>query len=371
MHLTRPRILILSAYDAASHQRWRQQLEESLPEFDWHCLSLPPRFFRWRIRGNALSWLNDPLLQQPWDLLLATSMTDLASLKGFHPNLAQVPAILYMHENQFAFPTSERQTKSTEPALVNLFSAVAADQLLFNSEWNRNSFIDGVSFLLKKLPDAMPKDLVPSLLAKSSLLPVPIDDKLFVHRTRLTGIRCPHLIWNHRWEYDKGPDRLLKLLDKLVLRGQDFCLSLVGEQFRQQPEAFGKIQRDHHSRLLHFGYQAQVEEYHQLLQQADIVLSTALHDFQGLSMLEAMASGCLALAPNRLAYPEYIPNEQCYASHPQDPDAEADAAAELLIHWLHNPPMQPTPDNWRLSKLTPSYRQAIKETIKGSANLIF
>lgn len=366
MSPTRPRILILSAYDAASHQRWRQQLVNSLPEFEWHCLSLPPRYFSWRIRGNALSWLNEPLLQQPWDLLLATSMTDLASLRGFHPKLAQVPALLYLHENQFAFPDSGRQFNSYEPQMINLYSAVAADRLLFNSEWNRQSFVQGVAGLLKKLPDALPKGLPQALLAKSSILPVPIEDKLFVKRARLTDTRCPHLLWNHRWEYDKGPDRLLKLLDNLVARGQDFRLSLVGEQFRQQPEAFAQIQQAHHSRLLHFGYQTQVEEYHQLLQQADIVLSTALHDFQGLSMLEAMASGCLALAPNRLAYPEYIPTEQCYASHPQDPETEADAAAERLIEWLHNPPEQPTPDDWRLSQLTPAYRQAIK----GSASLI-
>lgn len=360
MHAHRPRILILSAYDAASHQRWRQQLVKALPEFDWHCLSLPPRYFSWRIRGNALSWLNEPLLQQPWDLLLATSMTDLAGLRGFHASLARVPALLYLHENQFAFPDSGRQFNSYEPQMINLYSAVAADHLLFNSEWNRQSFIQGVTGLLKKLPDALPKHLPQALQQKSSILPVPIEDALFAQRTRLADTHCPHLLWNHRWEYDKGPDRLLRLLDKMVLRGQDFRLSLVGEQFRQQPEAFAQIQQDHAARLLHFGYLPQVKDYHQLLQQADLVMSTALHDFQGLSMLEAMASGCLALAPERLAYPEYIPPEHCYASYPEDPDAEAEAALSRLMHWLQTPPQQPAPDPWRLSQLIPAYRQILK-----------
>ncbi|WP_200882005.1 tRNA-queuosine alpha-mannosyltransferase domain-containing protein [Nitrincola sp. A-D6] len=297
MSSTRPRILLLSAYDAASHKRWREQLIMSLPEFDWHCLTLPPRFFRWRIRGNALSWLNEPALQEPWDLIIATSMTDLVGLRGFHQTLTSVPTLLYMHENQFAFPESSHATNNVEPCMINLFSAVAADHLVFNSEWNRQSFLQGVSALFKKLPDQLPKGLPEALLNKSSILPVPLEDKLFIKRQCLTDTTCPHLLWNHRWEYDKGPDRLLKLLDSLVSRGQDFRLSLVGEQFRQQPEAFAQIQQVHHSRLLHFGYQTQIEEYHQLLQQADIVLSTALHDFQGLSMLEAMPLAALRWHP--------------------------------------------------------------------------
>jgi hypothetical protein len=61
----KPRILILSGYDAGSHRRWREQLVASQPEFEWRSLFLAPRFFRWRIRGNALSWLDEPLLREP------------------------------------------------------------------------------------------------------------------------------------------------------------------------------------------------------------------------------------------------------------------------------------------------------------------
>lgn len=360
MSSVKPRILLLSAYDAASHQRWRRQLLEGLTEFDWHVLSLPPRYFSWRIRGNALSWLNEPLLKESYDLILATSMTDLASLKGFHPNLAKTPALLYLHENQFAFPDSGKQFNSYEPQMINLYSAVAADYLLFNSEWNRQSFLSGVAGLLKKLPDALPKGLPDALLNKSTILPVPIEDTLFTARKALSDKGCPHLLWNHRWEYDKGPDRLLALLEALTLSGQDFRLSLVGEQFRQQPPAFLQIKETFTNQIVHYGYVDSLADYRNILNQADVVISTALHDFQGLSMLEAMACGCLALAPNRLAYPEYIPVEQCYANHPQDIQAEARSAAETLISWLQQEdalsPRQPPPDAWRLSVLMNQYQ---------------
>ncbi len=39
------RILLLSAYDAASHQRWREQLVTMLPDYHWQTLALPPDSF--------------------------------------------------------------------------------------------------------------------------------------------------------------------------------------------------------------------------------------------------------------------------------------------------------------------------------------
>ena len=79
------RVLLLSAYDAESHRRWRKGLVKHLPDFDWTVLTLPPRFFSWRIRGNPLSWafLERKTLEKEYDCLLATSMVDLAVLRGY------------------------------------------------------------------------------------------------------------------------------------------------------------------------------------------------------------------------------------------------------------------------------------------------
>lgn len=361
----KPRILLLSAYDAGSHRRWREQLVASQPDFQWEVLALPPRFFRWRIRGNALTWLNDPAIGQPCDLIMATSMVDLVSLKGFHPQLSRTPCLLYMHENQFAYPDSGNQHASVDPQIVNLFSAVAADGVLFNSAWNRDSFIKGARDFLNKLPDGLPDGLISGLREKSRVLPVPIEDRLFRASRRL-NTDCPHLLWNHRWEYDKAPDRLLLLLDALADMGQDFRLSVVGEQFRQVPAAFDRIRQRHGHRIVHWGYLADRGDYDRLLGEADVVVSTALHDFQGLSVLEAMASGCLALTPDRLAYPEYVPEGQRYPSHHRGQDGEADAealaAAQTLQRLLAHSPEdnRKAPESWRLSALQQQYYQTIQ-----------
>lgn len=363
MVTNKPRILLLSAYDADSHQRWRQQLVASQPSFDWHCLTLPPRHFRWRVRGNPLSWFNEPLLQGHWDLLVVTSMVDLATLRGLFPALAGIPALLYMHENQFAYPVSARQHGSIDPQMVNLYAALSADRVLFNSDWNRISFLRGVQALLDTLPDAVPSGLVEQLGGKSSVLPVPIDDRHYRSRERAFNASNPHLLWNHRWEYDKAPERLLYLLDRLAEQGQSFRLSVVGEQFRRRPEAMASLQKRFADQIEHWGYLAS-DVYHNLLGSADLVISTALHDFQGLSMLEAMAGGCLALAPDRLAYPEYIPAGQCYTSRPDDALAEADEAAAVLMTLLCEPPAPARPDQWRLSVLQPHYQQQLESLLR-------
>lgn len=361
-HSDKPRILLLSAYDAGSHQRWRQQLVASQPDFHWEVLALPPRFFRWRIRGNALTWLNEPILQQSFDLVVATSMVDLASLKSFHPHLSRTPSLLYMHENQFAYPDSGKQHSSAEPKMVNLYSAIAADRVVFNSAWNRDSFLQGARAFLDQMPDGLPDGLIAGLEEKSTVLPVPIEDRLFQRGSGQVNVGCPHLLWNHRWEYDKCPDRLLLLLDALEDMGQDFRLSVVGEQFRQLPGAFEQIRKRYDDRILDWGFLPDRAEYDRLLVQADVVVSTALHDFQGLSVLEAMASGCIALAPDRLAYCEYVPDCQRYASHEEDPVAESRAAADILVRLLATSPVVESvaPDRWRLSHLKKHYHREVQ-----------
>ncbi|WP_148863228.1 tRNA-queuosine alpha-mannosyltransferase domain-containing protein [Marinobacter fonticola] len=364
-----PRILLLSGYDAGSHKRWREQLVASQPDFDWQVIALPPRYFRWRIRGNALSWLDAPELREPWDLIVATSMVDVAGLRAMHPAVGRVPVLLYMHENQFAYPDSGEQHASVDPQMVNLYSALSADRVVFNSEWNRRSFLEGIDRLLERLPDAVPQGVSRRVYEKSCVLPVPIADAHFVERhqgpsrSQLVNRSRPHLLWNHRWEYDKAPDRLLSILLALKDHGQAFRLSVVGEQFRRQPEAFESIRRMFGNCIEHWGFMADQAAYDQLLQSADIVMSTALHDFQGLSVLEAMASGCLALAPNRLAYPEYVPDEQRYPSLADRPEQEAAAAANVLVRLLQSQTSVASVEPWRLSHLQPRYRELLRETM--------
>jgi len=337
----RLKILLLSAYDAGSHQQWRQTLCVMFPHCRWTCLTLPARHFAWRVRGNSLSWAFNHRreLTDNYDLVIATSLTDLASLRGFVPALAGIPTLVYFHENQFAYPPSADQHTSVEPAMVNLYSALCADHVAFNSEWNRQSFLLGAQQLLAKLPDHVPTGLTEQVRDRSSVLPVPLPDQLFIPR-QITP--RPHagplqIIWNHRHEYDKGPDLLLLIVRELIHGTQPFRLHVLGQRFRRRPEAFNVLDAVLQEYYQRTGIEPGVNQYitcraqyQQRLMQSDIVLSTALHDFQGLSMLEAVALGCLAVAPDALAYPEYLPADGLFAVAGLDLPTQARSASHCI-----------------------------------------
>ena len=318
------RILLLSAYDAMSHKIWRSRLLEMFPEHTWTQLVLPPRHFNWRIRGNSLQWaLNEKdLLNQDYDLLIATSMVDLASLRGFIPCIAQLPTLLYFHENQFVYPLgSKHRSNNVEPQLVPLYSALCADAIVFNSNYNRSTFLQGTRELLKKLPDQLPPELL-ERIEKSDVIPVPLEEFPFEPVTSAMLERPKQIldvVWNHRWEYDKGPRLLLCLAQAILTQRLPIRLHVVGQQFRSSPAEFEKIAilLEQHAADLSidqgsFGFVEKRERYLSVLKQCEVVLSTALHDFQGLAIQEACTLGCTPVVPNALVYPEYIDSKFLY-----------------------------------------------------------
>lgn len=254
-------------------------------------------------------------LLKRYDLIVATSMVNIATLKGLCPNLGHTKTVIYCHENQFAYPLQHEivQRDWLYFAIQNLYTVLAGDIVLFNSRYNRATLLQGIRDLLKKMPDFAPRSCIREVEEKSHVLPVPIEDSLFHTRNPNFQVKDSiHLVWNHRWEYDKGPEILLQTLVELKKQNCPFTLSLVGQQFSRKPEAFDAIKRDFESELAHFGYLESKKAYIQVLQAADCVLSTAHHDFQGLAMMDAIASGCVPFAPHRLAYPEYIPEKYLY-----------------------------------------------------------
>lgn len=341
------KILLLSAYDAASHAYWRKGLVNSFPEYEWTELTLPARYFSWRLRGNSLSWAFNEraVLEQQYDLVIATSMTDLSALRGFVPALATTPTIVYFHENQFAYPESGREFSSVEPKILNIYTALAADHICFNTEYNRQTFLEGCRKLLKKLPDQVPEGLPELIQQRSSVLPVPLisqqdskegstPDLIWSRYQKSEYDLCsdrPLLIaWAARWEFDKGPDRLLAIMRELEQRRVDYRFCILGERFRNYPEEFDRIRKEFAHRIDQFGFAETKEEYFEWLLCADIVLSTATHEFQGLSVLEAAARGCVPVLPDRQAYPELFGEELCYQDCGTDIQTEAVAATDMI-----------------------------------------
>ena len=313
-------IWLLSAYSSDSHATWVDWLVSNHPQFDWDLLELPGRYFRWRIRGNPLSWLSKLPSKKP-DLIIATSMVDIATIKGINPRLAAVPVYYYFHENQFAYPCSEDQFPSIDPQMVQLYGALSAQRLLFNSSYNQRSFLDGVDALLAVMPDEVPDDIRHRLLPKCEVLPVPVTPLV-------SGEKDSQLIlWNHRWEYDKDPALFSDAMLSLAETGVTFRLALLGARYDRSSEPLDRL-RDRLGASIIADGRVEREEYKRLLSKASIVVSTSLHEFQGLSMLEAASAGVVPLVPDALCYPEQYDAEYRY------PAGDKEALVSRLKRWL-------------------------------------
>ncbi len=344
----RKNIWLLSAYRSDSHAAWADWLHQTFNEFNWHILELPGRHFRWRIRGNPLSWLYSLPETRP-DLILATSMVDLATLKGLHPRIASVPCIYYFHENQFDYPVSEQQHQSVDPQMVQLYGALSADRLLFNSHYNRDSFLQGISGLLQKLPDEVPQGVTTTLQEKSEILPVPVQPVQ-------AADKIPQLIlWNHRWEYDKAPQVFADALLALQQSGADFKLALLGDRPPKTPQALKLIEDKLASHIIVNG-KVPRNEYERYLSQASIVVSTAIHEFQGLAILEAVSAGAVPLVPDALCYVEQ------YDSNFRYKNGDSKALSEKLQNLLQQNISPPDVSDWYAEQLRRKWHDCLEST---------
>lgn len=104
---------------------------------------------------------------------------------------------------------------------------------------------------------------------------------------------------------------------------QRFCLSVLGQHGqavdleRSFREAEQELAACEGVEILQWGEIASRDEFLAYLRTGDIALSTAKHEFLGLSMLEAAFAGCFPLCPKRLSYPEIFPKECLYATDRQ------------------------------------------------------
>lgn len=307
-------VLALEPWYGGSHRHFL----DSLARHSGHAfrlVTMADRYWKWRMQGGAVTLaqkareaLDDGFAP---DVLFATGMVNLpAFLALTRDRLAGVPVVLYFHENQLTYPLREGVERDYTYAYINYLSALAADRVVFNSQFHADEFFEALPELLRRFPDYTHLDTVGRLREKSAVLHLGLDlAALDRHApaTRAERPGPPVVLWNHRWEHDKDPEAFFRVMNRLDDAGAPFRLLLAGEHFENQPPEFERAFRRYAARILHYGYAEDTAEYARLLHRADLVVSTARHEFFGISILEAVHCGCHPLLPNRLTYPELIP----------------------------------------------------------------
>jgi glycosyltransferase involved in cell wall biosynthesis len=272
------------------------------------------------MRGAA-AWfadlINQGLSPMP-DLIFLTGFINVADLRGLlDPPLDRTPILLYMHENQLTYPLSPEEEFDFHFGFTNIISTLAADRVVFNSAWHRDLFIDALPAYLNRMPEAVPRDVAVRLRGRSAVLGVGLDRSPLQagHFARYRGGQCDpeagpswplgkrHLIlWNHRWEFDKRPDLFAAALNRLLDRGLEFDVALLGEA-RGQEKTFLSVRDRLAERCLAYGHLPDRADYEAILSRADIVVSCAEQEYFGISVAEAVHAGCYPVLPRGQVYP--------------------------------------------------------------------
>lgn len=312
----RPKWLVLEPYYGGSHRHLIDELVARLP-VDFDLMTLPPRKWKWRMRGAALQFARQMAgwTESPPDGIFATSLLDVAALRGLLPEpLRGCPIVLYCHENQLRYPVQVEDKRDYHYAWTNIQSLLAADRVLWNSAYNRDSFLGALPEFLERLPDHRPRGIAAEIAARSSVLPVPLDLEPLrsVQRQATDRQGLPRFVWNHRWEHDKDPEQFFAALEGLVEQEIDFEVAVLGQAFQRRPDCFDRARASLGERVVAWGFRESRRDYLEALARADFAVSTARHEFQGLAVLEAAACGAIPVVPDALAYPEIWPEEVRY-----------------------------------------------------------
>lgn len=299
------RILALEPYYGGSHQAFLAGWSHT-SRHEWTILSLPAYKWKWRMRHAAVTFADQTRERiahgSRWDLVFCSDMLNLAEFLGLAPReLRDLPSLVYFHENQLTYPVRVENERDYQFGLTNMTSALAATTVWFNSAFHRDSFLHALEAFLHRMPDYQPYDAVERIQAKAQVLPPGV--------TALPprGPRTPgplRILWAARWEHDKNPEEFFRALTLLQDRQIAFRISVIGEQFREVPEVFARAHRQFAEHIDRWGYQPERADYEAALLEADVFVSTATHEFFGLSAVEATLAGAYPLVPNRLAYPE-------------------------------------------------------------------
>ena len=301
------KILFLEPFFGGSHKNFALGFKaHSCHEVT--LVTLPDRFWKWRMRGAALYFVNQVKDFSGYDAVIVTDMmdlTDFLSLAG--KDLP--PVLMYFHENQLSYPLASNQKKDFHLGFTNIISAFAADKVFFNSKFHFNDFIGAASRLIKQMPDYRPKWMIEQIRKKTQVIYPGCCFETGLIDLKERDMKKPLIIWNHRWEYDKNPEFFFEVLGCLKEKDIPFSLALLGERYDIFPDVFKEAKEKFKNEIVVYGYVESRNEYLSWLKKGAIVVSCAIQENFGISVVEAVRFGCIPLLPNRLSYPEIMPEE--------------------------------------------------------------
>lgn len=301
------KFLFIEPFYGGSHKDFADGLIHH-SRFEIELMTLPARFWKWRMRGAALYFYQNMKSFEAYTGLITSGLMGLSDLKALCGG-RMPPSIVYLHENQLTYPLAPGEQMDYQFGFTDITTALSANRIVFNSHTHYDSFFSHLPEFINMMPDFKPKWVIREIRNKSGVIypgcHYPAD---FSIPDRKPG-KPPLIIWNHRWEFDKRPEVFFQALSFLTEKDVDFQVALLGERYQRVPAAFAEAKKKFGNRIIRYGYADSRSEYYNWLSRGDIVVSTADQENFGISIIEAIRHGCIPLVPNRLSYPEILPHE--------------------------------------------------------------
>ncbi|MBT8369267.1 MAG: DUF3524 domain-containing protein [Deltaproteobacteria bacterium] len=327
------KFLFLEPFFGGSHREFAKGLiANSRHSID--LVTLPARFWKWRMRGAALYFAKKIITLANYHGLITTDLISLSDFKALSKGSCP-PTLVYFHENQFTYPLAAGEHMDYQFGFTDITTALAADRVLFNSQTHIDAFFNALPVFIKMMPEYRPKWVIDEIRSKADVL---YPGCRFPGGV-LTGADSqrelpPLIIWNHRWEFDKNPDEFFQALNAVLDCGAEFRLALLGESCQAVPKAFIRARERYGERIVQYGYVESRQQYLNWLAKGSIVISTAQQENFGISVVEAIRYGSIPLLPARLAYPEIIPDRY----HPDVLYRDPQDLVAKLLHRIMNFP---------------------------------
>ena len=298
------RILLVEPFLGGSHRAWAEGWA-SHSRHDIEILGHEGRHWRWRMRGGSVSLARDlaATTRPSVDVVVASNMLDLAAFRG----MVELPGatwVQYLHENQLTYPRQPGESLDTGLAWMQWRSLVVADEIWCNSAFQRDELIAGLDRLLASAPDHGHEPERAALEAKLRIEHPGVDIR--ERRSRPTGAPRPLVVSNQRWHHDKDVGAVIRTVRRLLERGVDLDLAVVGDNEGGEAAVIDPLLDGLGDRVVARGFLDR-PDYESLLDRADVVVSAAKGENFGIAVVEAIAAGAWPVLPDALAYPEIIP----------------------------------------------------------------
>jgi hypothetical protein len=151
-------ILLIESFYDGSHRSLIDLVHRSFSPRT-ALFTLPGDKWPWRARCSALLMSQViPRDVAAWQYLFTSSVLNLVELLALRVDLRRLKTIVYFHENDFVYPkrNAHNEQRDFQYGYNQILTALTADRCLFNSEYNRQTFVEQLAPFLHRMPSPKP-----------------------------------------------------------------------------------------------------------------------------------------------------------------------------------------------------------------------